>query len=124
MPPETLMGHIHLHVADLTKTEEFYTKALGFDVVSRYGGMALFISTGRYHHHIGLNTWSGVGAPAPSENSVGLKSYTLLFPDEAVRGKVVEQLGRMGAWVKEEKDVVLTKDTSGNLIELAIETKN
>ena len=70
------MGHIHLHVSELVKTEEFYSKGLGFEVVNRYGEQALFISDGKYHHHIGLNTWNGVGAPAPSPNSVGLESFT------------------------------------------------
>ena len=76
LPADTLMGHIHLHVADLQKTDEFYMKGLGFTVVNRFGG-ALFTSTGGYHHHIGLNTWNGVGAPAPKKNSVGLNWYTL-----------------------------------------------
>ena len=76
------MGHIHLHVSELKKTEEFYIKGLGFEVVNRYGDQALFISDGKYHHHIGLNTWNGVGAPTPSPNSVGLESFTLMLPNE------------------------------------------
>lgn len=51
LPAGTVMGHIHLHVGDLQKAEEFYTKGLGFEVVSHYP-QALFLSTGRYHHHI------------------------------------------------------------------------
>ena len=63
MPEGTVMGHIHLHVSELEKTEEFYVKGLGFDVVNRYAGQALFISTGKYHHHVGVNVWNGIGAP-------------------------------------------------------------
>lgn len=77
LPADTVMGHIHLHVSDLRKTEQFYIKGLGFEVVNRYGNQALFISTGKYHHHIGLNTWNGVGAPQSPENSVGLKSFII-----------------------------------------------
>src|SRR5690606_32117015 len=80
LPEGTIMGHIHLHVSELPKTEEFYTKGLGFEVVNRFGPQALFISTGKYHHHIGLNTWNGVGAPKPAHNSVGLQSFTLIYP--------------------------------------------
>jgi catechol 2,3-dioxygenase len=120
LPSDTLMGHIHLHVSELQKTEEFYTKGLGFHIVNRYGSQALFISTGGYHHHIGLNTWNGVGAPAPSENSVGLKRFTLVLPNEETRRKVIEQLQKINAWVKEENDIVLTKDPSDNMIELSI----
>ena len=53
MPENTVMGHIHLHVAELEKTEEFYVKGLGFGVVNRFGGQALFMSDGKYHHHVG-----------------------------------------------------------------------
>ena len=44
MPEGTVMGHIHLHVAELVKTEEFYVKGLGLDVVTRFPGQALFLS--------------------------------------------------------------------------------
>lgn len=118
LPAGTVMGHIHLHVAELAKTEEFYTKGLGFDVVSRYGPQALFISTGKYHHHIGLNTWNGVGAPKPPANSVGLESYTLVLPDEASLKDTVTRLQEIGAAVGEEKGIFITEDPSGNRINL------
>lgn len=116
LPAETVMGHIHLHVAELAKTEEFYTKGLGFDVVSRYGPQALFISSGKYHHHIGLNTWNGVGAPIPPANSVGLESYNLVLPNEASLKDTVARLQEIGAAVEEEKGVFITEDPSGNRI--------
>ncbi|MDQ0157645.1 VOC family protein [Robertmurraya andreesenii] len=120
LPPDTVMGHIHLHVSELSKTEEFYTKGLGLEVVTRYGGQALFISSGKYHHHIGLNTWNGVGAPPPPENSVGLESFTLVLPSEEVRANIVTSLKKMGASVTEEKGEFVTSDPSGNRIKLLV----
>lgn len=120
LPANTLMGHIHLHVSELHKTKEFYCDGLGFDVVTKYGNQALFISTGGYHHHIGLNTWNGVGAPKPSEKSVGLKWFTLVFPNEEARNKIVDQLQRIGATVEIENDSYFTEDPSGNRIKLSI----
>jgi catechol 2,3-dioxygenase len=119
LPADTVMGHIHLHVADLPKAEEFYTKGLGFKVVSKYP-QAAFLSTGGYHHHIAINTWQGVGAPTPPKNSVGLHWYTLVFPDEAARNTVIKQLQQLGAPVTEEADVYVTKDPAGNQIRLVI----
>ncbi|PCD09770.1 glyoxalase [Peribacillus simplex] len=119
LPAGTLMGHIHLHVADLRKTEEFYMQGLGFTVVNRYGG-ALFTSTGGYHHHIGLNTWNGVGAPAPKENSVGLNWYTLVYADDDARNKVTEQLEGIGAVVTEKEGFFAVTDPSGNEIHLVV----
>jgi catechol 2,3-dioxygenase len=120
MPAETVMGHIHLHVSELKKTEEFYVKGLGMDVVNRFGSQALFLSYGKYHHHVGVNTWNGVGAPAPAKNSVGLESYTLIFDNEGARNQVLINLKQIGAEVLEENNHLITFDPSGNRIELAI----
>ncbi|EKN71311.1 hypothetical protein BABA_02227 [Neobacillus bataviensis LMG 21833] len=120
LPAGTVMGHIHLHVSELKKTEEFYIKGLGFDVVNRYGTQALFISDGKYHHHIGLNTWNGVGAPTPSPNSVGLESFTLRISNEEKRNKMIAQLKNIGAPVTEENGSYVTSDPSGNRIFLQI----
>ncbi|WHZ01014.1 VOC family protein [Neobacillus sp. YX16] len=120
MPEGTVMGHIHLHVSELKKTEEFYVKGLGFDVVNRYGGQALFLSSGKYHHHIGVNTWNGVGAPTPSLNSVGLESFTLILPNEEARNKCVSNLKKIGANVMEVNYSFITHDPSGNKVELSI----
>ncbi|MFY4774994.1 VOC family protein [Metabacillus sp. RGM 3146] len=120
LPSETVMGHIHLQVSNLHNTETFYTKGLGFDVVTKYGAQALFISTERYHHHIGLNTWNSAGAEAPEENSAGLKSYTLQFPDHEAREKVLRKLAEAGAKVFEQDGVPMVKDPSGITIELDV----
>jgi len=119
LPSGTVMGHIHLHVGDLQKAEEFYTKGLGFDVVSYYP-QAAFLSTGGYHHHIAINTWQGVGAPTPPKNSVGLNWYTLVFPNETERENVIKQLKQLGAPVKKETDFYVTSDPSGNQIRLVV----
>ncbi|GEL76997.1 VOC family protein [Tenuibacillus multivorans] len=120
MPEGTIMGHIHLHVSELIKTEEFYVKGLGFDVVNRFGGQALFLSTGKYHHHIGVNTWNGVGAPKPAENSVGMESFTLNLPNEEAIKETINSLQKIGVSVKEEEGRLITYDPSENRIELTV----
>jgi len=73
----TVMGHVHLHVPHLDTAEAFYCGRIGFEpVVRRYPG-ALFVAAGGYHHHLGLNTWAGVGAPPPPQNAVGLRAFTI-----------------------------------------------
>ncbi|RDU34875.1 glyoxalase [Neobacillus piezotolerans] len=116
MPAETIMGHIHLHVSDLTETRKFYGEGLGFDLVSRYP-QALFMSTGGYHHHLGLNTWNGVGAPPAAANSAGLKQFSIMFPGEEKRNKAVGKLENLGFPVSENWTV---KDPSGNEIHLGV----
>jgi catechol 2,3-dioxygenase len=77
LEPTTVMGHVHLHVPHIDTAEAFYCGRIGFEpMVRRYPG-ALFVAAGGYHHHLGLNTWLGVGAPPPPENAVGLRSFTV-----------------------------------------------
>lgn len=77
----TMMGHVHLHVPHLDTAEALYCGRIGFDpILRRYPG-ALFVSAGGYHHHLGINTWAGVGAPPPPEDAVGLRSFTIESAD-------------------------------------------
>jgi catechol 2,3-dioxygenase len=118
LPAGTLMGHVHLHVANLPKTEIFYN-ALGFEVVSNYP-QALFMSNGKYHHHIGLNTWNGEGVPRPIEGSVGLQSYTLIYPNEATVKEAITKVEALDAKVELNGSGFMTEDPSGNRIILRV----
>ena len=80
IPAQTHIGHIHLKVADINRSLEFYCGLLGFEVTTRYGDSAAFISAGGYHHHIGLNTWYSKGLPPVKENSVGLFHTAIVYP--------------------------------------------
>ena len=103
MPEGTVVGHVHLHVGDLGPAEKFYAGELGLDVtVSSYPG-ALFLSRDGYHHHLGLNTWQGVGAPAPPPGLArarGLRAASAGRPGGPARGSV-GQPGRGAARLNE-----------------------
>ncbi|HEX5564754.1 MAG TPA: VOC family protein [Sporosarcina sp.] len=118
LPEGTLMGHVHLHVASLPETQAFY-EALGFRVVTHYP-QALFMSTGNYHHHLGLNTWNGAGAPRPSQDSAGLKAYTLVYPDEATLKATIGKVEALGTTVESKEGLFVTEDPAGNGIILRI----
>ena len=59
---ETKVGHVHLSVGSIEAAEEFYIKMLGFEQTLNWGGQALFVSAGGYHHHMAMNTWRSRGA--------------------------------------------------------------
>jgi catechol 2,3-dioxygenase len=77
LEPGTVVGHVHLHVPHLDTAEAFYCDRIGFEAMVRTYPGALFVAAGGYHHHLGLNVWTGVGAPPPPENAVGLRSFTI-----------------------------------------------
>lgn len=79
----TTVGHIHLHVADLDGSKDFYNKVLGFDVIVHSPDMgASFLSAGGYHHHVGMNIWKGRGLPPAPPEDFGLRYFTIEVPDE------------------------------------------
>lgn len=80
LPPQTRIGHVHLKVSDLDRALAFYRDLLGFEITTRYGTQAVFLSAGGYHHHIGLNTWHSKGAPPAPVNSAGLYHLAILYP--------------------------------------------
>jgi catechol 2,3-dioxygenase len=119
MAAGTVVGHVHLHVADLRATEAFYGGVLGFELMQRFPG-ALFMAAGGYHHHLGLNTWAGAGAPPAPADSVGLRRYTILLPDEAAREAVAEQARGAGIAVEEEAAGLVLRDPSQNTLVLGV----
>jgi catechol 2,3-dioxygenase len=83
--PGLTVGHMHLHVSDLDAAVDFYTRELGLDVMTTMGGVAAFLSWDGYHHHLGLNTWRGVGIPDKPADAVGLDHFTVLGDDGVER---------------------------------------
>jgi catechol 2,3-dioxygenase len=90
--PATIIGHVHLTVADLERSLSFYRDILGFEVTTTYGTQAVFLSAGGYHHHIGLNTWAGRKAVPPPEGHTGLYHFAILLPSRLELAKVLKSL--------------------------------
>ena len=90
--PEVTIGHVHLTVSDLDRSLEFYRDLLGFEVTTRFGDSAVFLSAGGYHHHIGLNTWAGRGVTPPPQGHSGLFHFAILFPNRKELAVVLQRL--------------------------------
>ncbi len=119
--PQTVLGHMHLHVRTIPETLTFYRDVLGFDLMIDWNS-ALFFSAGGYHHHLGLNIWGTQGAaPAPPE-SVGLRYFTLHLPSQAEVETVVARARHANAVVEEHPAGLLVRDPSQN--GLVFTTKN
>lgn len=96
LDPRVDIGHVHLKVSDLDRALAFYEGVLGFDVMTRIGDQAAFISAGDYHHHIGLNTWESKGAGPPPPNSTGLYHTAIRFPDRKNLAQAVKRVVEAG----------------------------
>jgi catechol 2,3-dioxygenase len=118
LPEGTVMGHVHLKVAEVPETVAFYRDVLGFALMARLGPSAAFFGAGGYHHHVGANTWESAGASPPPRGSAALRHATIVLPDERERERV---MGRL-----DQRDVRMTEagptcvDPSGNALVLAV----
>jgi catechol 2,3-dioxygenase len=121
--PKTRIGHIHLTVANLEQSLNFYRDILGFEITQYYGEQAVFLSAGGYHHHIGLNTWAGENATAPPSGHTGLYHFAILYPSRKELARVVKRLFEVnykidGASDHGVSESVYVSDPDGNGIEL------
>jgi catechol 2,3-dioxygenase len=92
IPAQTRIGHVHLKVADLKRSLNFYCGLLGFNLVTTYGDDAAFISAGGYHHHIGLNTWYSKNGPPAPVHSAGLFHTAILYPERRDLAFILKRL--------------------------------
>ena len=120
LDPATTLGHVHLHVSELAVAESFYRDVIGFELMQRFGAQASFLSAGGYHHHLGINTWAGVGAPKPPPDSVGLRWYVIVLPTEESLDRIVAGAQEAGVPLQKRDDGVHLHDPSGNGILLMV----
>ena len=123
IPDQTRIGHVHLKVADLQRSLDFYSGLLGFEITTTYGSEAVFISAGGYHHHIGLNIWYSKNAPPAPVRSVGLYHTAIIYPTRKNLAIIFDRLRRAkypfsGASDHGVSEALYLKDPDGNGVEL------
>jgi catechol 2,3-dioxygenase len=119
MPEGTYLGHMHLQVSDLTEAHDFYCGVLGFEVVAGsidFG--ALFVSAGRYHHHIGMNTWHSKGFTAAPSDTVTLQAFSITLPGEQAVHAIAGRLQAAGIAYQRQGNAITTHDPCGNEVVL------
>jgi catechol 2,3-dioxygenase len=94
---------------------------LGFELTQRYGPSAVFVSAGGYHHHIGLNTWAGVGAPPPPPGAIGLQHFDVLLPNAAALDAVANRIRAAKIPLETVAGGLLVRDPAGNALKLGIQ---
>jgi len=117
MPAGTTIGHIHLHVGDVARAEQFYHRDLGFDkMVWSYPG-ALFLGAGGYHHHLGVNSWAAGAEPA-GEGDARLLEWEIVVPRQEDVAAALEALSAAGATVREQSGDALVSDPWGTRLRI------
>ncbi|HHP9020552.1 TPA: VOC family protein [Listeria monocytogenes] len=109
MPNGTIIGHVHLQVADADKAEQFYKEALGMKLTTAIPS-ARFFADGDYHHHIGSNVWAGRNLELLQENETGLAWFTIITPD---KDAIITTLEEQGYDVKRFESTISVTDSNG-----------
>jgi catechol 2,3-dioxygenase len=120
LPSDTIIGHLHLQVKDLTSAGVFYSQILGFQIMTKEVRDAIFMSDKGYHHHIAINAWISRDAKIKQENSLGLKSFTIQFPTCETMIFALDSLKTHNIEVLETEYGYLTKDFENNMIYLEL----
>jgi catechol 2,3-dioxygenase len=89
-----VVGHVHLKVSDLDRSEAFYREALGLEVTERVGGSFVFMSFGSSHHHLALQGHSDL--PAANPEALGLYHFAIEVDDEVALGRAVDRIRDAG----------------------------
>lgn len=123
MAKDTHIGHIHLFVSDLGKSEYFYKNVLGFDLKTNFGSKAKFFAAGEYHHHIGTNIWAGENIPPAEKGAAGMDHYVIAVGSAAELSKLADRLNaEKYSHVYDEAEKVLSlTDPNGISIKLTAE---
>jgi len=116
-PDGLRVGHIHLRVGDLAPTQKFYCDALGLDPTAGRGG-ALFMSSGRYHHHVGSNVWHSAGAGRRDDDRAGLAWFSIEAADAAIRDAELARLKAAAVPVHAIENGYETRDPFGTRVRL------
>jgi catechol 2,3-dioxygenase len=128
LDPRVDIGHVHLKVADIERTLDFYCGVLGFELQARLGspergGEAAFVSAGGYHHHLGVNTWESRGVHPPARGTTGLYHVAIRYPDRRTLADALARLIRAGISLDGASDhgvseALYLRDPDGNGLEL------
>jgi catechol 2,3-dioxygenase len=116
-PDGLRVGHMHLRVGDLAQAEGFYHGTVGLDPTRRRNGAA-FLSSGRYHHHLGMNVWQSQGAGRRDDTTTGLAWFSLVTEKQELLAAQEERLRKAGAKVEPLANGVEAIDPWGTRVRL------
>jgi catechol 2,3-dioxygenase len=112
------VGHVHLSVGDIPSARRFYVDQLGFETTAELGE-ALFVSAGRYHHHMAMNTWNSAGA-GRRRQTLGLGLVRIELPEADDLGALGERLAHHHVALADDGRTVRFEDPWANRVEVSV----
>lgn len=118
-PPKALrIGHMHLRVGEIARGRAFYEGLIGMDPTRVNRPDVAFLSSGRYHHHIGINIWNSAGAGQRNAQETGLAWFSLRISDDALLADRKRRLAAAGLSSDAITDGIVVADPWGTQVRL------
>jgi catechol 2,3-dioxygenase len=112
-------------VRNVDEAVDFYHGIIGFDIMGVAKAFQMgFVSAGGYHHHLGLNTWQGEGAPPPPPDAVGLRYFTVELPNQKALDEVVARIDKAAIPSNQTENGLLVHDPSQNGMMLTLRSED
>jgi catechol 2,3-dioxygenase len=116
LPAGTIMGHIHLRVADLDETVAYYRDMIGFttNMDGAGFGMSDMSAGGTFPHRLAANIWESGGRPQRPAGTAGLHHFTLDLRSPGDLDATLARLDAAGLPAERRDDGAMATDPSGN----------
>jgi len=120
LPSGTVMGHVHLKVAQIRRDDRLLPRVPGFALMAQLGPLRGVSQRRRLSPpHRREHLRERGGHPAPP-GSAALRHATIVLPDEAEPEHVLGRLETSGQVPQQDAGGVVIRDPSGNALALAI----
>lgn len=115
LPAGTIVGHMHLRVADADAALAFYRDAIGFTLNTDHRARRMFDMSagGMFAHRLACNTWESAGRPQRPAEAAGMRHFTLVSRSEADLATAIARVEAAGRPVERRGDDALVVDPSG-----------
>lgn len=113
LPQGTVMGHVHLMVSDVDKSQEFYEDVVGLDTKFKFGPQAAFMAAGEYHHQVAMNVWSTGGAQSAKKEDLGLNYFTIKLTSQEEFDQVKGNVSDLADIYEEDSQSFKVDDPNG-----------
>ena len=116
LPAGTIVGHVHLRVADVDEALAFYRDAVGFTTNMYMPRLGAFDTSagGSFPHRLAANVWESAGRPQRPAGAAGMRRFTLVLRSADDLELVAARVAAAGGTVEHRGNGVLVADPSGN----------
>ena len=124
LPAGTIVGHLHLRVADLDRALAFYRDAVGFTTNMYMPQLGAFDTSagGSFPHRLAANVWESAGRPQRPAGAAGLRHFTLVLRSADDLAATAARVDAAGGTTERRGDGVMVADPSGNHLLLTTAT--